>query len=126
MTDNEIIKALECCTIKTDCKGCYFDTHEAEDICAREVVKNAFDLITRQQAEIERLNAENMLTMSERNAFRTSFYEVSKQLKTAKSESVKEFAERLKDNLQWDSEYDNKFVFENDIDVLVKEVVGNT
>ena len=47
------------------------------------------------QAEIEKLNAENTLTISERNAFRTSFYDVLKQLKTAKSESVKEFAERL-------------------------------
>ena len=59
MTDNDIIKALECCGIKSDCKGCYFDTHEAEDICAREIVKNAFDLINRQRAEIERLKKYN-------------------------------------------------------------------
>ena len=57
MTDNDIIKALECCSIINDCKGCYFNTHEAEDICAREIVKNAFDLINRQQTEIERLNS---------------------------------------------------------------------
>lgn len=55
MTDDDIIKALECCGINQDCKGCYFDVHEAGDICAREVVKNAFDLINRQQEEIERL-----------------------------------------------------------------------
>lgn len=126
MTDNEIIKALECCKSSVaSCEEC--PMHVEGVIChGHELNKKALALITRQQAEIERLNAENMLTMSERNAFRTSFYEVSKQLKTAKSESVKEFAERLKDNLQWDSEYDNKFVFENDINVLVKEVVGNT
>lgn len=38
-----------------------------------------------------------MLTISERNAFRTSFYDVLKQLKTAKSEAVKEFVDRLKE-----------------------------
>ena len=59
MTDNDIIKALECCGLKMDCIGCYFNTHEAEDICAREIVKNAFDLINRQRAEIERLKKYN-------------------------------------------------------------------
>ena len=43
------------------------------------------------QAKIEKLNAENMLTISERNAFRTSFYDVLKQLKIAKSEVEKSF-----------------------------------
>lgn len=37
-----------------------------------------------------------MLTISERNAFRSSFYDLLKQLKIAKSEAIKEFAERLK------------------------------
>lgn len=46
MTDNEIIKALECCGIKRCCHGCYFDTHEAGDLCVKEIIKNAFDLIT--------------------------------------------------------------------------------
>ena len=55
MKDNDIIKALECCGIKNDCKECYFDTHEAGEICAKEVVKNAFDLINRQQARIKEL-----------------------------------------------------------------------
>ena len=68
MTDNEIIKALEYC----------------KD-CSANLNVEIIDLINRQQAEIEKLNAENMLIISERNAFRTSFYDVLKQLKTAKS-----------------------------------------
>ena len=60
------------------------------------LMKSTLDFIKRLKAENERLNAENVLTMSERNAFQTSFYEVSKQLKTAKYEAIKEFAERLK------------------------------
>ena len=51
------------------------------------------------QAEIKGLNAKNMLTVSEKNAFRTSFYDVLKQLKTVKTEAYKEFAERLKEKL---------------------------
>ena len=38
------------------------------------------------------------------------------------SEAIKEFAERLKEKLQWDVEFDNKLVFESDIDNLVKEM----
>ena len=39
-----------------------------------------------------------------------------------KSEAIKQFAERLKEKLQWDVEFDNKLVFESDIDNLVKEM----
>ena len=39
-----------------------------------------------------------------------------------KSEAIKEFAKRLKEKLQWDVEFDNKLVFESDIDTLVKEM----
>lgn len=46
----------------------------------------------------------------------------NKAIKTAKSEIIKEFAERLKEKLQWDVELDNKLVFESDIDNLVKEM----
>lgn len=105
MTDNEIIKALECCSkaeICADCEkmkcplflglsgGCKYVDKE------NQLYSDALDLITRQQAEIDKLNAENMLTISERNAFRTSFYDVLKQLKTAKSEAYKEFANEIK------------------------------
>ena len=39
-----------------------------------------------------------------------------------KSEAIKEFTKRLKEKLQWDVEFDNKLVFESDIDNLVKEM----
>lgn len=56
MTDNEIIKALEHCGIETSCEGCpYFDEfHMADSTCLDDIAKDAFDLIKRQQAEIER------------------------------------------------------------------------
>ena len=60
-----------------------------------------------------------MLTMSERNAFRAFFYEISKQLKTAKSKAVKEFAERLKEKKR---ELDRFILYDEDIDSLIKEM----
>ena len=56
MTDNEIIKALECCFIKIDCTDCPKNVNKpfTED-CLVSVAKQAIDLINRQKAEIERL-----------------------------------------------------------------------
>ena len=47
-------------------------------------------------------------------------------IKVIRLQAMKEFAERLKEKLQWDVEFDNKLVFESDIDNLVKEMVGDT
>lgn len=80
------------------------------------------------QAKIEKLNAENMLTISERNAFRTSFYDVLKQLKIAKSKTYKEVAERLKEFMHNKfkalDEYEFEYITERDINNLLKEMVG--
>lgn len=60
MIDNEIIKALECCT-RSGCsdnetKDCPLKPFED---CSTRLASNALDLIKRQQAEIERLKKEN-------------------------------------------------------------------
>lgn len=58
MKDNEIIKALECCTKGTISDVCVDCPLRTTDICTEEengVLKLALDLINRQQAEIERL-----------------------------------------------------------------------
>lgn len=52
MTDNEIIKALECCKGK-GCKGCPCNINSS--ICIAHLARNALDLIKRQKAEIEKL-----------------------------------------------------------------------
>ena len=123
MTDEQIIKALKCCkSAVASCEECPMYVEGV--VChGYELNKKALDLIARQQLEIERLNIENTLTMSERNAFCASFYEVSKQLKTAKSKAVKEFAERLKEKKR---ELDRFILYDEDIDNLVKEMVGDT
>lgn len=105
MTDSEIIKALECCLVTGQCKtGCFVDVLE----CERVLFDAVKDLLKRQQAEIERLKAEN----AELEA------EVEKQYEQARADilgnmadggaschwciaehkknAVKDFAERLK------------------------------
>lgn len=57
MTDNEIIKALECCLKGCNAEGCD-DCHLYERVedCEIEIPIIALDLINRLKAEIERLN----------------------------------------------------------------------
>ena len=128
MTDKDIIKALECCGIKTDCKGCYFDTHESEDICAREIVKNAFDLINHQKEEIEFLR--KTIGKNDKKALDVTLEEIEK----SRVEAIKEFAERLKQtitneiNTYYNSNGGGYYLAEDtieDIDNLVKEMTGN-
>ena len=155
MTDNEIIKALECCSTGetyADCEkngcplylgitmGCKYIDKE------NQLYSDALDLINRQQAEIERLNEhyKNLAKASIRHAFDTEndrqllheyqniflglgyglkevqdpelkeikswkdraiwhvkrCDQLNKELKTAKFEAIKEFAEELKERLE--------------------------
>ena len=57
MTDNEIIKALECCAKGGHCSGCcpYDDDDVDCNNCTSRLTSDALDLINRQKAEIERL-----------------------------------------------------------------------
>ena len=57
MTDNEIIKALECCHSKGGCDGCPLNMQrfEREVDCVEIITQYALGLINRQKAEIERL-----------------------------------------------------------------------
>lgn len=59
MTDDEIIKALACCGIMHDCNECYLcDFRElGTGNCVNLILTKAYELINRQQAEIERLAA---------------------------------------------------------------------
>ena len=58
MTDNEIIKALDCCANSSGfayCDRCLYSQHK---YCVRVLMQDVSDLIKRQQAEIERLKEE--------------------------------------------------------------------
>lgn len=87
MTDNEIIKALDCCNrIGGSCEICplYQGTlYCGTASCIKNLTLNALDLISRQREENERL---------------------LQKLQQAKSKAIKEFAERLKKELRLDDD----------------------
>ena len=85
MTDNEIIKALEMCS-NIQCKWCPL---VKTDYCTQYLIGEAFDLIKRQQAEIERLQKEN-----------NQFANIGKMYSEIKAEAVKVFAERVVEQLK--------------------------
>ena len=147
MTDNEIIKALECCKCD-DCDNCPNDFGN----CYANLAGYALDLINRQKAEIERL--EDKLETVKRIAIDTIPL-VEEDIATAKAEAIKEFAERLKEmvgemvdimfddneskcrikgcrypsNIPCGNEIcleENKAFWNAKIDTLVKEMVGDT
>lgn len=70
MTDKEIMQALECCTSKSiSCQKCPLLKKSKYE---RKLIHHSFDLINRQQAEIEK----------------------------ARAEAIKEFAEKLKEEIE--------------------------
>lgn len=113
MTDNEIIKALECCTNEgfQDCENC--PLNKPHQPCKKTLLPQiTLNLVNRQKAEIERLEGWQDLLKAEKHSL-------------IKAEAVKEFAERLKKMHR-----NNKTsvvslvtVFDN-INNLVKEMVG--
>lgn len=129
MTDNEIIKALECCAkteFISDCAKCEMLAFDCKDI----LIEYALDLINRQKAEIDRLQktvVDLNTNLSESiNCFTRmeSLYKIKcKELEISKSEAIKEFAERLKS--EYEDEKQGRYInwLMNDIiDNLVKEM----
>ena len=109
MTDNDIIKALECCTQQAGCSGCPFVISDEIKYrggysCSEALRKNALDLINRQQAEIERLEAQHR--------------EMSIGMKVLKKKAIEKFAEKLKNCFAISGDYLDII---NIIDNLVKE-----
>lgn len=114
LTDSEIKKALE------------DEIHLAEyvdsDYCSNvklEIIKSALDLITHQQAKIERLNKtnENLLCKLCGKVHRESKV-IEKLIKT---EAYKEFAERLKDIFEHAFQFEYGYLLSKDVIYLKLE-----
>ena len=110
MTDNEIIKALECWINHFDGKAV-----ELETLC------KAFTLINRQKAEIDRLKKNQVVHIDISEQFKK---ECEYEIKIAKSEAIKEFAERLKKVFKKPFNCNSKYVV-SVINAVVKEMVGD-
>lgn len=65
MTDNEIIKALECCIAKRN-QYCFSCSFSKETNCTLKMLEKTLDLINRQKAEIEQLRLENRVLSQNR------------------------------------------------------------
>ncbi len=143
MTDNEIIKALECCHKGVLCGNCpMYGTRD----CMLKLYKNSLDLINRQKAEIKDLQERNVVLRGavdgqkaeierlqeaykqlewERDAERRRNLHLSYDLKQAKKETAQKFAKKLTgkfaDN---DSGLDYVIVSYKYLDGVVKEIGG--
>ena len=111
MTDNEIIKFIEHAINSAKSEDGFKEIYWKK-------LDYILDLINRQKAENERLN-DSVLANAE------AVKVLTKELKTAKSEAIKEFAERLTDkaDLIKVNPFDSKWAISQDnIDNLVKEM----
>ena len=143
MTDNEIIKALECCG-RESCNGC---PYRSDRIChqGNPMIRDALDLINRQKAEIERLkgNAPKIFISGKTPSryfkvkssqpiliypYEKTKIELVPSAEQIKSEAIKDFAEKLVHTLVINNEenteiFDFSYTLET-IDNLVKEMIG--
>ncbi len=122
MTDNDIIKALECCKDTSNkCQQCPLRVKG----CSYMLAENALDLINRQKAEIERLRKAPKCLYEQETEYRSVSpcynCEGAEEVRAA---TIKEFAEMLREELKNTS---CRFCEDNvffTIKQLVEEMVG--
>ena len=131
MTDEQIVKALECCGNMNECKKeCPLDDLGGIDKCIHTLMLNALALIKRQQEEIEKLNKVKVFNfnVSGTKEIMPILFCHEKELK---NEAIKELAERLTDIICEKIEKsmsnpngDNYFITDvyTDIDNLVRKM----
>lgn len=127
-TDDEIVKALECCSkdvpIQNSCEGCPF----AGKKCAAFLPQTALDLINRQKVEIESLKIANEKMYSankeqeaEIEALKEEVNRLSFWNHIKRTAVIDEFAERLKKKYYGRYECSHDYI-RSIIDALVKEM----
>lgn len=122
-TDDEVIKALECCVEGTSeaCWKCVFGLTPPYPVCKTVVEKYALDLINRQKATIESMA--KLVEGFEENC-NTAIKIIDRWEKayaSAKAEAIEEFAKRLHERLYSVPTVYNSH-FGRVIDNLVKEM----
>ena len=127
-TDEQIIKALECCSTdvqENPCPKCaFYNKHR----CSTLMLNAASDIINRQKVKIKSLkqiiNEQDKEVLKLQNRIIFWRKNLNYQPEKIKSEAIKEFVEKLKrysfvDNLSLDGK---ETVYVDDIDRLVKEM----
>lgn len=128
MIDNEIIKALKCCSLdvrENTCPKCaFYKKHR----CSTLMLNAVSDLIKRQKSEIERLKKKNtILSKNADTAFQDGLNENRDLFKKEvepeiRNEAIREFAERLKKYLCLDLREGISVVTTDNINKIVKEM----
>ena len=127
MTDNEIIKALECCNgWDGRCLNCPLNREGTN--CKEKLNSYALDLVNRQKEEIDRLNIESETLVIQLKVA----YEQIHKLNMAKSEAIKECLAKVKNYIKThcnpygkpDFDYDTSIKILNFIDNILKENGG--
>ncbi len=99
MTDNDIIKAMECCLNKTihdySCESC--PLKESECMGGWVLMKAAFDLINRQKAEIERLQHIRAELSRENDSLKVDIESACKLLEAKREEERREHEKMIGD-----------------------------
>lgn len=130
MTDEQIIKALECCATDDgdNCSQCPYGNivyKSGNGGCVNRCRKDALDLIDRQKIENEGLQERISYLEESIDCSRKEYNNLLQKSQQAKSEAIKEFAERLKGYAIGENGSKEKayfFVEVQDIDNLVKEM----
>ena len=127
LTDNEIIKALECC-VEKGCDTC--PLRPGFMGCYEVVMSAVLSIINRQKAEIERLAKALEETVRCFHRMESLYNIKCMELKVAKDNIIQEFSDRLKKRQCHYSETENTFDFDGvtveDIDDIAEEMTQET
>lgn len=131
MTDAEIIKNLEVCGGESGCSDCTYRSLRGKVNCIKMLINNTSNLVNRQQAKIEELEAKHWgecMQIAHYDDESKQFADIGKLYSEIRAEAVKEFADALKSKseLVAPSVYAALYraVSVDDIDILVKIKTG--
>lgn len=127
MTDEQIIKALECCIAHENCEevSCEFCPYERDLNCTGVMMQNAIDLINRQKARTKELEERISYLEESIDCSRKEYNRSLQKMQQLKSEAIKEFAEQLKETAYSYSDisgYRSTVVDADSINNLIKEM----
>lgn len=135
LTDNEIVKALECCSVGTfacdeQCPCFNSKSNLKITSCRFELIGDALDLINRQKAEIEEIKykvkkwKENYeCSQVVVGDFREIINKQARELKAAKAEAYKDCIDKIQNQIKRNNTISAEWL-RGFLDNLLKELVG--
>ena len=125
-TDEQIVKALECCANNekdntcrycSECPASNWELDDEECDCMHSMYTRSISIINRQKEEIERWQKFGYTVGELARDRKEEIGRLKKEKETARSEAIKEFAERLKGHI-----VQTCCVVTDDVDGIYKEI----